>query len=65
MLFYINHSNILFDPPPRIKAIKTQINQWDLIQFKGFCTAKENIKKQKDEPQIRRKFLQMTQITEV
>ena len=27
MLFDINHSNILFDPPPIIKTVKTQINQ--------------------------------------
>ena len=27
-LFDINHNNILFDPPPRIMTIKTQINQW-------------------------------------
>ena len=25
-LFGINHSNILFDPPPRIMTIKTQTN---------------------------------------
>ena len=25
----INHSSILFDPPPRIKTIETQINQWE------------------------------------
>ena len=30
MLFDVNHSNILFDPSPRIKTIKIQINQWDL-----------------------------------
>ena len=24
--FVINHSNILFDPPPRIKTIKTKTN---------------------------------------
>ena len=41
MFFDINHSNILFDLPPRI--IKTQINQWDLIKLKSFCTAKEAI----------------------
>jgi len=34
MLFDINHSNILFDPPPRIMTIKTQISQWDLINSK-------------------------------
>ena len=42
-LFDINHSNILFDPPPRIMTIKTQINQWDLIKLKSFWTAKESI----------------------
>ena len=47
MLFDINHSNILFDPPLRIKTIKTQINQWDRIKLKSFCTAKETIKKMK------------------
>ena len=26
MLFVINHSNILYDPPPRIMTIKTQIS---------------------------------------
>ena len=46
-LFDINHSNIVFDPPPRIMKTKTQINQWDLIKLKSFCTAKENIKKKK------------------
>ena len=46
-LFDINDSNILFDPPPRIMTIKTQIIQWDLIKLKNFCTAKETIKKMK------------------
>ena len=36
MLCDINHSNILFDPPPRMKLIKTQIKQWDLIKLKSF-----------------------------
>ena len=53
-LFDINHSNILFDPPPRIKTIKTpwdlNLNQWDLIKFKSFCKAKEIIKKLKTQP---------------
>ena len=47
MLFEINHSNILFDPPPGIMTIKTKINQWDIIKLKSFCTAKETIKKMK------------------
>jgi len=50
MLFDINHSNIFFDPPPRIMKIKTKINPWDLIKLKSFCTAKETIKKKEDNP---------------
>ena len=28
----INHSRILYDPPPRVMKIKAKINQWDLIK---------------------------------
>ena len=49
--FYdINHSKILFDPPPREMEIKTKINKWDLMKLTSFCTAKENIKKTKRQP---------------
>ena len=27
----INHSRILYDPPPKILEIKAKINKWDLI----------------------------------
>ena len=30
----INHSRILFDPPPRILEIKIKINKWDLLKLK-------------------------------
>ena len=43
----INHSTILYDPPPRILEIKTKINKWDLIKFKNSCTTKETISKVK------------------
>ena len=33
-LYDINHSNILFDPPPREMEIKTKINKWDLMKQK-------------------------------
>ena len=44
-LFDINHSKILYDPPPRVMEIKTKINKWDLIKLKSFCTEKETIKR--------------------
>ena len=44
-LYDINHSKILFDPPPREMEIKIKINKLDLMKLKSFCTAKEAIKK--------------------
>ena len=43
----INHSRILYDPPPRILEIKAKINKWDLIKIKSFCKTKETISKLK------------------
>ena len=50
ILYDINHSKILFDPPPREMEIKTKINKWDLMKLKRFCTAKETINKTKRQP---------------
>ena len=49
-LYYINHSKILFDPPPREMEIKPKMNKWDLMKLKSFYTAKETINKTKRQP---------------
>ena len=44
----INHSKILYDPPPRVMEIKTKISKWELIKLKSFC--KETRNKTKRQP---------------
>ena len=46
----INHSKILYDPPPRITEIKAKINKWGLIKLKSFSTTKETISNVKRQP---------------
>ena len=31
----INHSRVLYDPPPRVLEIKARKNKWDLIKIKN------------------------------
>ena len=33
----VNHSRILYDPPPRVMEIKAKINKWDLFNLKAFA----------------------------
>ena len=42
----INHSRILYEPPPRILEIKAKINKWDLIKLKktAFTMGENNSK---------------------
>ena len=41
----INQSKILYDSPPRVMEIQTQVKKWDLVKHKSFSTAKEAISK--------------------
>ena len=59
----INHSKIFSDSSPRAMKIKIRISKWELIKLKSFCTAKEIITKQKENPHNERKYLQMKQLT--
>ena len=53
----INHSRILYDPPPRVMEIKAKINKWDLIKLENFSTTKETISKVKRQPSEWEKIL--------
>ena len=53
----INPSKILYDPPPRVMEIKTQVNKWDLIKLKSFCTTKETISKLRRQPSVWEKII--------
>ena len=46
----INHSRILYNPPPRVMEIKAKISKWDLIKLKSFYTMKETISKMERQP---------------
>ena len=52
----INHSRILYDPPPRVMEVKATINKpiclglFNLIKLKSFCPTMETISKVKREP---------------
>ena len=53
----INQSKILYDPPPRVMEIQTNVNKWDLIKLKSICTAKETIRKVKRQPSEQEKII--------
>ena len=45
----LNHSRILYDPPPRILEIKAKINKWDLIKIKSSWHNKGNYRQGEQE----------------
>ena len=53
----INHSKIIYDPPPRVTEIKAKINKWDLVKLKSICASKESISKMKSQLNERKYLL--------
>ena len=50
-LFDFGHSNFLLNTSPEaIETKDTEINYWDLLKIKSFCTVKETISKTKRQP---------------
>ena len=49
-LFDIGHSNFFQDMSPKAKETKAEMNFWDFIKIKSFCTAKETVNKTKRQP---------------
>ena len=46
-LFDLGRSNFLLDTSPKARETKVNMNYWDLIKIKSFCTVKETIDKTK------------------
>ena len=49
-------SKSVYDPPPRVMDIKTEVNKWDLVKLKSFCTAEETRSKVKRKPSLWKKI---------
>ena len=49
-LFNLGHSNFLLNTSKGARETKANMNYWNLIKIKSFCTAKETISKTKRQP---------------
>ena len=46
----LSRSNFSLDTSPKARELKANMNYWDVIKIKNFCTAKETINKTKSQP---------------
>ena len=46
----LSRSNFLLDTSPKARELKAEMNYWDLMKIKSFCTAKETTNKTKRQP---------------
>ena len=46
-LFDLSHSNFLLNTSPKARELKAEMNYWEFMKIKSFCTAKETINKTK------------------
>ena len=46
----LGHSNFLLNMSPEARETKAEMNYWDLIKIKSFCTARETISTTKRQP---------------
>ena len=59
-LFELEHSKFLQNTSMKARETKAEMNDWDFIKLRNFCTAKETVKKLKDNLKNGRRYLQMT-----
>ena len=49
-LFELGHSNFLQDTSMKARETKANMNYWDFIRIRSFCTAKDTVNKTKRQP---------------
>ena len=65
ILFDIDLINIFFDLSSRARETNTNINEWDYIKLRIFCTEKETINKMERPPTVWEKIFAMMYLSSV
>ena len=59
-LFNLSPSNFFLETSPKSSRARANMNYWDFIKIKSFCTAKETVNKTKRQLTNGRRYLQTT-----